>query len=273
MDIMGKPAANQFFDKCLKEALQCKAEEIKPSGVLFDRINTEICYREKENISVNQYFKLKKVKPLIIVSLVLILSAATCFAASQITSLVSHSTDVFDKFPSKNQVEKAVNYIPEYTEKFSNGFYFETASIDNTQALDSEKKKVDECKGISFHYTRENAQKGQLLNLNSSPVIAGTQGELEPNQEVIKNGKLDLIYSKVTFKVVPEGYVPTKEENQKMDQGVLWVSYGSDKEEVSEIQYVTWTRDGINYNLMEQSYGLAKDELINMAKEVIGTSK
>lgn len=270
---MGKPATNQFFDKCLKEALQCKAEEISPSGVLLNKINAEICYREKENISMNQYFKLKKVKPLVIVSLVLILSAATCFAASQVTSLVSYSTDSFEKFPSKSQVEKAVNFIPNYTDKFSNGFYFDSASIDNTQALDNEKNKVDECKGISFQYTRENAQKGQLLSLSSSPVIAGTQSAPGPNEEVIKNGNLDLIYSKVTFKVVPEGYVPTKEENQKMDQGVLWVSYGSDKEEVSEIQYVTWIADGIHYNLMEQSYGLAKDELINMAKEVIGTSK
>ena len=270
---MEKPAANQFYDKCLKDALQCKAEEITPSGVLLDKINAEICYKEREKISMNQQFKLKRLKPFIIASLVLILSAASCFAASQITSLVSHSTDKFDQYPTKQQLEKAVHYVPDYVESFSNGFTFKRASVVNTQALDNDNNKVDECMGISFVYTRDHATKDQLLNVDTSPVIAGTQGDKLPNQEIIKYGNIDLTYSKVVFKVVPEGYVPTEEENQKMEQNVLWISYGSEKETVSDVQFVTWVKDGINYDLMEQGYGLAKDDMVNMAKEVIGTSK
>jgi hypothetical protein len=54
---------------------------------------------------------------------------------------------------------------------------------------------------------------------------------------------------------------------------VLWISYGSDKVEVSDIQYVKWEKDGVIYNLMDKGYGLAKDEILGMAKEVIGDAE
>lgn len=266
---MEKPDTNQFFDQYMKEALRNQANEITPPSLLFDRIRAEINHKERENVSMKDKIKLRKMNPVLIIALILILSAATCFAASQITSLVSTSTDAFEEFPSAHQIEKAVNYVPDYVEKFSNGFYFQDASVQNTAAMDSDNNKVDETKGITFNYTRDQAQKEQLMTLSTDPEMQGITGELGPNEELITGQKLDLVYSKVTFKVVPEGYVPTEEENQKMDQGVMWISYGSDKIEISDIQYVRWVKDGISYNLMDKGYGLEKNEFIGMAQEVI----
>jgi hypothetical protein len=273
MDIMEKPDMNRFFDRCMKQALRSKADEIVPPSLLLNRISAEIRNKEMENISMNNIFKLKRVKPLIIAALVLILSAATCFAASQISSLVSTSTDAFDKFPTAQQVDKAVNYVPDYPETFFNGFRFESASINNTQALDNDKNKMSEIKGITFFYTRDNAQKGQLLTLSTDPENPGLTGDLGLNEEIIADGNINLIYSQVTFKVVPEGYVPTVEENQKMEQGVLWISYGADEIETSNVQYVKWVKDGIVYNLMDKGYGLEKSEILGMTKVVIGDAE
>lgn len=270
---MEKPAMNQFFDQYIKEALKTKAEEIQPSDILLNRINVQIKQKEKENHSMKQFLTIKRVKPLIIVSLVLILSAATCFAASQISSLRTMSTNVINEFPTTNQVKNIVNYIPDYVEEFSNGFHFERASVDQTEAMDNDDNKVGECKGITFYYTNEHSQKEQILSLSTDSEIFGMAEDIGSNEEVISNGDMDLIYSQVTFKVVPEGYVPTEEEKKKMDQEILWISYGSDEIEVSDIQYIRWTRDGIIYNLMEKGYQLEKDEMIEMAREVIGTAE
>ncbi len=270
---MEKPAMNQFFDRCVKEALRSKAEEIAPSGALLDKIRAEINDKEMENISMNRILNLRRVKPVVIVALVLILSAATCFAATKITSLVGTSIDAFDQFPTERQVEKAVNYVPDYIDKFDNGFYFESASVNKTAAMDSDNNKVNESKGIAFYYTREGAQKGQMLNLSADPDGPGMTGEPGPNEEVIKEGKLELVYSQVAFKVVPEGYTPTEEENRQMEQGVLWVSYGADEIQISDVQYVRWVRDGIVYNLMDTGYGLGKDELLGMVREVLGKAE
>lgn len=270
---MEKPAMNQFYDRCVKEALRSKAEEIAPSGALLAKIKAEINDKERENISMNRISNFRRVKPVVIVALVLILSAATCFAATKITSLVSHSSEAFDKFPTAGQVEKAVNYVPDYVEKFSNGFYFESASVSDTAAMDSDNNKVNESKGITFFYTKDNAQKGQMLTLSTDPEGPGITGEPGLNEEVIKDGNLDLVYSQVTFKVVPEGYTPTAEENRQMEQGVLWISYGADEIEISKVQYVSWVKDSIVYSLMDNGYELGKDEILGMAREVLGRTE
>lgn len=270
---MEKPATNQLYDQYITEALRSKADEITPSGIILARINAEINDKEKENFSMNKIPKLRRMNPVVIAALVLILSAATCFAASQVSSLVSSSSGAFDKYPTAAQVEKAVNFKPDYVEKFSNGFYFESASISDTAAMDSDNNKVNESKGIGFFYTKEGAQKDQLLTLDADPEGPGITGEVGVNEEVIKDGNLDLVYSKVTFKVVPESYRPTEEEQQKMDQGVLWISYGADEIKISDVQYVSWVKDGIVYNLIDNGYGLAKDEILVMAKEVIGDAE
>lgn len=266
---MKKPAANQFFDKCIKEALRRRAEEITPSDALLAKIKAEINDKERENDSMNKILNFRRMKPVVIAAFVLILSAATCFAAAQITGLVSSSSEAFDKFPTERQVEKAVGFVPNYIEKFGNGFYFDSASVRNTAALDSDNNKVSESKGITFFYTKEGAQKGQLLTLSVDQESPGISGEPGLNEEVIKDGKLDLVYSQVTFKAVPVGYTPTEEENQQIAQGVLWISYGSEEVEISKVQSVSWVRDGIIYTLMDNGYELGKDEFLGMAREVM----
>jgi hypothetical protein len=269
MDIMKKPAANQFFDRCIKEALRRRAEEITPSDALLAKIKAEINDKERENDSMNKIYNFRRMKPVVIAALVLILSAATCFAAAQITGLVSSSSEAFDKFPTARQVERAVGYVPDYVEKFSNGFYFDSASVRDTAAVDSENNKVSESKGITFFYTKEGAQKARILTLSADQEGPGISGKPGLNEEVIKDGKFDLVYSQVTYKVVPEGYTPTAEENQQMEQGVLWISYGSEEVEISKVQSVSWVRDGIVYTLTDNGYELGKDEILGMAREVL----
>ena len=271
---MEKPDMNRFYDKCVKEALRSKANGIAPSGALLDRINAEISDKKKENIAMNKVFKSRRMKPVVIGALVLILSATTAFAATQISSLRSSSTpgEDFQQFPTSQQVEKAVNYVPDYVESFSNGFYFKDASIHNTEALDADSNKVMEYKGITFHYTdtKGDAQfNGKSISLNTNLEISGLPEDAVANTEESLYEEISLTYSQITNKVVPEGYVPTEEEKQEMDQGLLWIAEGSEKVEVSDIQWVKWVKDGVVYSLMDMGYGVEKDELLEMAKEVI----
>jgi hypothetical protein len=162
-----------------------------------------------------------------------------------------------------------VNYIPDYVESFSNGFYFDSASINDTAALDHDNNQVAASRGITFFYKTDLSEKGQLMTLSTDPEMADMDDNSGSNQEVIPGKNFDLIYSKVTFKLVPEGYIPTEEEKLLEEKGTLWISYGADETEVSDIQYVKWVKDGILYNLMENGYGLEKDEILKMADEVI----
>lgn len=274
---MEKPDMNPFCDKWIRDALNEKANEIIPSGDLLYRINSEIEDRKQEDSTMNKVFKSRGMKPVVIATLVLILTAATSFAASQISSLQTMSTDSFGEFPTPRQVEKAVNYAPDYVESFSNGFYFKEASIHNTQALDGDSNKVMEYKGITFHYTDEkDAQQGtpyaghKSVSLTANLEVPGLpEGEIANSEESLY-GEIKLVYSKITDKLVPEGYVITEEEQQKIDRGEMWISTGGgDEIEVSDVQFVTWTKDGIAYNLMDMGCCVEKSELLEMAREII----
>lgn len=50
----------------------------------------------------------------------------------------------------------------------------------------------------------------------------------------------------------------------------MWISTGGNEEiEISDVQFVIWTKDGISYNLMDMECGVEKSELLEMAREVI----
>ncbi|QOX63507.1 hypothetical protein FRZ06_09160 [Anoxybacterium hadale] len=271
---MGKPATNPVIDRRIAEVLQDKAREAVVPEFLLDRIHAEINEKEKGYCEMNKgFFKgmgIKGMKPVVVASLIVILTAATSFAATQISSLVSTSKDVFDEFPTAKQVEKAVNYVPNYVDSFSNGFYFKDASVSSTKALDGDKNTVNAYEGINFNYTKDGASKEQYISLSADPKTEGINDtELGMNEETVSLGDMDLIYSKVTFKVTPEGYIPTAEEQKLVDQEKMWLSEGSEKVEVTEVQYLRWMQDGISYNLMDNGFAVDKDDFINMAKEII----
>lgn len=73
------------------------------------------------------------------------------------------------------------------------------------------------------------------------------------------------------YKSVLEGYNTTGEEKELQNKGLLEIGYGSDEIEVSQNQGVGWYEDGISYYILNIDYTeLSKDDMINMAKEVIG---
>ena len=267
---MEKPDMNQLYDKGMNEALHSKANEIITTDTLFDRVSSEINDKKRGNIEMNKVIKSGRMKPALILALVLILSSTAAFAASQISSLQSHSTKTFDGFPTARQVEKAAGFSPDYVEAFSNGFQFKSAAVSDTEGLDSDGNTAIMYKGISFYYDNEDTQKGQIMSLNTHLDRPELYENGNANDEIIPDGDIDLTYSKVTTMLAPEDYVPTEEEQRQMDQGTLWISCdGSDEIRTSEVQYVNWVKDGIAYNLMDQGYGIEKDELISMAKEII----
>lgn len=271
---MEKLNPNRRFDLCMKNSLENKASEVEPTGELFRNIQTDIYEKEREYYTMNNTKKFRKINPVVIVILIFILSAATCVAASQINSYVTYSTKTFEEYPSKWQVKSAVDYIPNYVKEFSNGFTFKNASVDDTTAKDVDDNPIAKGKGITFYYEKSDSVKGQILACTTDKDFGEVTSDSDLTQEVIKSGNIDLKYSHVESKVVPEGYVPTAEENQRMDKGNLWMSYGStDKEETDKIQFIQWTKDGISYALMDRGYELPKDELIKMAEETIASNK
>ena len=95
-----------------------------------------------------------------------------------------------------------------------------------------------------------------------------TKTELEGN--VVKTVKgVDIYYYSYTNKSVPADYKMTDEDKKAEANGELVFSYGAAKVEISEVQSVTWKKDGMQYQLLQIGGKLSAEELVKMAEEIL----
>lgn len=79
----------------------------------------------------------------------------------------------------------------------------------------------------------------------------------------------DIYYYSYTNKIVPADYKMTDEDKKAEADGELIFSSGSSDIQISEVQSVTWVKGNIQYQLMQMDGALSRDELAEMAEEVI----
>ncbi len=88
------------FDTVMKQALIWKTESIEPSEALLQNIKKEFGEQKKENGSMK-----KSMKQIMAVAAVCLLSV-TCYAATQLGSVVSHGSPDIKTFAGLEKAEK-----------------------------------------------------------------------------------------------------------------------------------------------------------------------
>ncbi|WP_312647208.1 M56 family metallopeptidase [Aminipila sp.] len=283
----------QTFGGVIKSAYACTLIELEEKrSHLTPLINNYSKNAIEERIV--SIMKIKKVSIMgVLLAFTLVIGTITVFATNsasaavlttkgqqennlQVSAVKLGRTTDENTYNQAEKAVKAVNYVPNYVESFSKGFYFKEAVVTNTEVLDSKSNKVMEYnRGIVFYYTDTKGAgkfKGGAIILSTNPKVTGLPEDPKDavaNTEESYCGDIRLIYSQITEKRVPKGYVPTEEEKQKVNQGLLYFSVGSEEVKILNLQWVKWVKDGIDYNLMDWGYGVKKDELLKMAKEVI----
>ncbi|ONI41432.1 hypothetical protein AN639_10900 [Candidatus Epulonipiscium fishelsonii] len=79
----------------------------------------------------------------------------------------------------------------------------------------------------------------------------------------------NVYYSETLFKVVPEGYVLTPEEEKQQLAGKLTISFGDSDGTVETYQHMSWTEDGNLYSLSGFNCDLSASEMLSMAEDII----
>lgn len=237
-------------------ALDIDAQRVKRS------VGKKIAFSETER-TVN-FMKPKKSFILIAAAVTLILGF-TAFAASGIVKTWtgrSSSIPDYKTLPSQAQTEKDIGYSAVLIDSFDNGYKFENGNIVKNNISDENGKSLEKFKSVSFRYEK----KGDKVYFSQEKYISETEqeGELIANE----NGT-DIYYHSYTNKLVPPDYKLTDEDKKAEENGELVFSYGSSRVEVSEVQSVSWEKDGVHYLLMQCDGKLSPEELCDMAKEAI----
>lgn len=97
-------------------------------------------------------------------------------------------------------------------------------------------------------------------------------GERSKKETVIANyNGIDLYYVSYANKFVPADYKMTEQDKKDKLSGKYVFSYGSSKEEISQVKDLEWMQDGIYYSFLGIDSDRSQDELVKMAEQVIAT--
>lgn len=208
--------------------------------------------------------KSKKKIALIAVAATLVMGI-TVFAASGIISQwfsSSSSIPDYETLPTAEQIVKDIGYEAVAIDEFANGYKFDNGSIIDNALADETGNVAEKFKSVMFRYEKD----GDEVIFSQDKVSS----EIETSGDVVASvDDVDVYYYSYTNKLVPGDYKMTEEDKKAEENGELVFSYGMDEVTISEVQSVTWEKDGLHYQLMQIDGKLSVDELTEMATEVI----
>ncbi|OPJ64389.1 hypothetical protein [Clostridium oryzae] len=266
---------NEKIDEKIKECLIYKSDNASVPENMFFKIKNEIL-KEKDNEGVfTKKHVLLKSRTAIIAGILVVALSVTCVAATNFSSIFGSSSILTEvkTFPSKDKVKETVGFIPKYVESFKNGFEFNTFNYTNKEIQDEKGTTIRKYKSADFYYKKDGSKKDQSLSMSIQKTDEKSFNEgISKNAISLEYNGVKIMYNSKQYKSVPNGYKPTDEEKHLQNEGLLQIGYGSEDEkvEVSQVQDIMWYEDGLSYYIINMNYnGLSKDDMINMAKEVI----
>lgn len=240
-------------------------------------LETPESFQSKINITLNSLpekkekkemitLKRKSLKRGLVFAMVAVMALGiTAFASGKIFSIISTGSSIADykSLPSAEQINEDFGFVPKFVEKFDNGYIFDGGNINKCKMLDQGNNAMGHFKELDIDYVKA----GDELYLNSHEVIEDEWYTPKTDAQDYKN--VSLYYNSYQYKSVPADYKMTKQDKKDEESGKYVFSYGSDKEEVSEVKSVVWQENGISYCFLGIDTPLAKDELIRMTHQII----
>ncbi len=211
------------------------------------------------------YMKSKKKFALIAVAATFILGITVFASSGIITSIVGSSSAKPDytSLPTSQQLIDDIGYSSDLIETFENGYVFHDGSVVQNALKDDSNNTVEKFKSLTLRYEKgENTVNFSIEKFNSEMP--------ESDNPIAKNGDINIYARSFVHKIVPENYVKTDEELAAESKGEIVFAYDGENHVVeSNFISVSWEKDGIRYNLMQNDGDLSVDELIEMANEII----
>ena len=242
-----------------------KATELaKAFNEIDDAYLAELDTSEKERITMKNR---KKFSRILIAAAVVCLLSITAFAAEQarVNSLVIKDKAYNENYEVlKREMEKSgldVN-LPE---QFTTGFRFQEVRTGEVEGTDDAGNLVMSFRELTAYYRNDN---GQQVSLRMQPNLAEEGDNRTPTASKTVGG-VTLNYYVDHYKFVPDGYEPSEEEQQWMQQPGNYLSYGSDEVVESAFAFLNWKTAENDFSIADMTAAINPDVLFAMAEEII----
>ena len=139
----------------------------------------------------------------------------------------------------------------------------ENPYTDVYEDFDTKGNSVEKFKGLSCTYHKDGAE----IFLTIDAAMAGIQ--LRDPEKLDTHKGSDILYYSYKNKLVPPDYRPTEEDKKAEQDGSVILSYGSQDIKLCNVQGVALEYQGLNYEFVAIDVDIDKEELLQMAKEMI----
>lgn len=251
------------FDHQLKKSIEQKVESITPSEDMFANIQNQIKLRKGDNdMTIKSQ---KRTRGIMIACAILVVTSATCFAASKIASVSGGLDKQFDTIPTESQMEKELGFTPKCVDEFTNGYKFDVVYAGTLSGNDDDKNKVVEIDTANFVYLKD----GNELSIEAMELPQNSSvPEMEGEQITLANGQI-AFYDEWTHKFKPADYVMTEQDKLDEANGTYVFSFGEDFDFTQHSQVISWEENNIRYSIYCYDDKLSKTELIKMSEEIV----
>lgn len=225
----------------------------------------EVDTPDKEIVTMN--VKKRTLRILIAAALICLLSASA-YAAEQlrVTSLLSGKSVSSENYSDVRTAEKRTGLKANVPEQFQNGFRFQKVETEEGIGADDSGNQVLTYWELKVNYANDRGQSVSFVvheNLGELP-----QSERVPTEQRTIGG-LEVTYCVDHYKLVPENYQLSEEEEQWARQPGNFISYGADTVVETSFANLSWETEDGAYALLDWRAALDADTLFAMAEEII----
>ncbi len=215
----------------------------------------------KEGLSL----KRKHLTKVLVAAAVIVVLATAAIAGGRLLSVTSHSyhDDDFYELPSAAQAARTIGSTgePKMLDAFSNGYVFDHGGVSENELETESGQTVGGYRAMDLRYTKGSDE--VWLDLCCGEVFK------DPDAEELERGGLTLYYTRQAYKFVPPDYELTEQDEKDQADGTYVFSWGTDAVEVKDFQHLSWARDGVRYELFTYDSAMERDELTDMACELM----
>lgn len=204
----------------------------------------------------------------ILIACICLFAGITVFAAGKIESLqTGKNYKAFTKYEDYDKAVAKAGYQIAAPEQLNDEYIFKEYSIVGTDAKDSDNNTVSSFK--EFKVTYED-KKGDQLVLNTLKSSDYQDEDVVKPDEICNINGVSVSYTTYRMITVPDDYELTAKEKAMQETGKIWFTKGGfDNREETEYAFVSWEKDGIRYNLMDEGLKMQKESLFQMAENVL----
>lgn len=242
-----------------------KATELaKAFNEIDDAYLAELDTSEKELTTMKNR---KRISRILIAAAVICLLTVTAFAAElvRVHSLVIKDKAYNENYEVLKQEMEESGLDVNLPEQFTTGFRFQEVRTGEVEGTDDAGNLVMSFRELTAYYRNDN---GQQVSLRMQPNLA-EEGDIRTPTASKTVGGVTLNYYVDHYKFVPDGYEPSEEEQQWMQQPGNYLSYGSDEVVESAFAFLNWKTAENDFSIADMTAAINPDVLFAMAEEII----